>query len=399
MNLRKLRLIDYYAGGVLLLVFKLLTVSLGRLFHRNHDPRLRGTTVVVKMLGGGSLLLALPTLLGLKRAHPEKPFILVTTEAVLPFAQVLDVFDRLVVVRTNTGWGTIFSALKAFAQCLGCDTAIDLEVHSRLSTMFCLFTLARNRIGFYLDTAFWRRGIHTHLIFFNRFAPVHIFYSQIAFLLGTHPVSDEACRAHILKRLPAQKPHSENTLALGHGCSPLAPERMLESNHWVSLFNERALPADTHVHFLGSQEERASADKIISLLSPRFPTLTFLNDCGRLSLKDSLSLLAGAKAYWGIDSSLLHFARLLGIPSVSFWGPTHPNTLLKPMAGLKEEVFYAHAFCSPCLHIASKPPCGGNNLCIQKLFDKNISLKGEDSLLTVISPSEKTQARPSAPPG
>jgi ADP-heptose:LPS heptosyltransferase len=89
------------------------------------------------------------------------------------------------------------------------------------------------------------------------------------------------------------------------------------------------------------------------------------NVCG-LELPKSLARLAACRECWAIDSALLHYARLFGLRSVSFWGPTAPRTLLKP-APIDEEVHYAEVACSPCVHAAESPPCAGHNLCMTAL--------------------------------
>ena len=45
-----------------------------------------------------------------------------------------------------------------------------------------------------------------------------------------------------------------------------------------------------------------------------------------MTLQESLGELAGASGFWGVDSALLHYARILGVRCVSYWGPTDPRT-------------------------------------------------------------------------
>src|SRR5437870_11602718 len=81
------------------------------------------------------------------------------------------------------------------------DTIVDLEVYSQLTTVFSLLTLARNRIGFYIASTYWRRNVLTHLVFFNRARGVFHFYSAAALLLGAQPASREEVHAHLLARV------------------------------------------------------------------------------------------------------------------------------------------------------------------------------------------------------
>ena len=50
---------------------------------------------VVKFLGGGSLTLAAPALLALKKRYPDAEFLLLTTPAVRANAELLGIYDRI----------------------------------------------------------------------------------------------------------------------------------------------------------------------------------------------------------------------------------------------------------------------------------------------------------------
>jgi ADP-heptose:LPS heptosyltransferase len=77
---------------------------------------------------------------------------------------------------------------------------------------------------------------------------------------------------------------------------------------------------------------------------------------------------------WAVDSGLLHIARLLGIASRSFWGPTMPSQRLRPIEGLREQVRYRPFICSPCVQAAGRPPCGGYNLCMISMAEESPDL-------------------------
>ena len=189
MNLNIEKTIDYYVGGFLLLVVKPVVCAIGKILHRDHTLTIRGPILFIKMMGGGSLLLALPLILGLKQANPSKSVWIVTTPSVKPFAEILGAFDRIIIIDNRSIHRLILTAAKALLQCLATDTVIDLEVHSRLTTLFSLFTMARNRLGFYLERVFWRKNLHTHLIFYNCFPPSSFFLSLFFFLVLTFIVS------------------------------------------------------------------------------------------------------------------------------------------------------------------------------------------------------------------
>ena len=372
MNLRLKQRLDWVAGGILIALLRPPVWLLGRLLRRDHALRVGGRVCVFKLVGGGSLVIAYPALLGLRRRHPATELSLLCTRAVAPFAETLHIFDRLIVIDDSSLPRLLGTAFAAWRRLLGTDTVIDLEVHSRLSTVYSLLTCARNRIGFYLESAFWREGLHTHLIFFNRFSGSYLFYEKLVELLGAEPATADACREHLLAGLPAPEPRPPlHTVCIGHACSELGRERMLAPAHWVKVLTDEDGDArERRLVFLGGRADRGDAERILAPFRAARPQHTYENRCGELSLAQSLSLLAAADEFWGIDSALLHYARLLRKPCLSFWGPTHPESRLEPVPGLDERVLYRKVPCSPCIHVAEAPPCGGNNVCIRNLFAK-----------------------------
>ena len=371
MNLGQKQKLDYYVGGGLIFFLRPLVFALGHLLRRDHEHRAGGAVCVQKLVGGGSLLLAFPALLGLRKQRPDAEISLLCSREVAAFAETLGVFDRLIVIDDSSPLRLVRSSLSAWWACLGVDTVVDFEVHSRLSTIFSVFTGARNRLGFFLHDVFWRRGLHTHLIFFNRYSGSYFFYEKAMELVGAEPATMAECGARVREHLPSvpdARP-AERT-CIGASCSDLAPERMLTPEHWRRVFVERASGAEArHFVFLGAARDRALAEEILEKARAALPQHRYENRCGELALPESLAELAGASEYWGVDSGLLHYARLFGLRCLSWWGPTDPATRLKPVVGLEEEVVYRKLPCSPCVHLAEAAPCRGNNLCIQNLFE------------------------------
>ena len=377
MDLRTRKLLDYSLGGFLIGVLKPFVMLLGQLLHRDHTPVLRDRVAVIKLMGGGSLVIAFPALLGLKEQYPFCRFILVTTPAVAPFGEALGLFDEIIILNDRRGLGSLIgSTLRALGKLNGIDTVIDLEVYSRLTTVLSALTRARNRVGFYLETVFWREGLSTHLVFFNRFSGNHLFYEAIAALFGALPASREACADMVMAGIQTRDaPDASPTLdgspqalrashaALGFACSDLGRERMLNAEQWARVLPPR-LRGFTDVHRVGSSADHETAAALMDRLQRDLPAIRWHNDCDGRPLQESLRLLSECALFLGIDSAMLHFARLFALPTKSFWGPTDPATLLKDFDPHREEVTYFKIPCSPCIHVAEFPPCRGNNVCM-----------------------------------
>jgi ADP-heptose:LPS heptosyltransferase len=370
MNLRLKLLIDYYAGGLIHALLKLPTILLGKIMRRDHELVHCSSITIIKMLGGGSLVVAYPALLALKQSGQARRLRLVASPAVRPFGEMLGVFDEIVTIRDQSLAALVFDSLRAIRRLFGCEAIIDMEIHSRLTTVFALLTCARNRVGFYSGMSFWRRNLSTHLLFCNISNGIYDFYDQLAALFGAEVPDFETCsstfRSHL--KLPASRPPASMKLGVAPCCSGLSNERTLHSAEWVRIFQRAVASGDIatpcEVSLFGAPSDRATLDELGRLLSAALPGLETVNHAGK-KLPESVALLDSLDRVYCIDSALLHFARLIGKPTVSFWGPTDPRVLLRPSAIAPETVHYAKLTCSPCVHVANRPPCQGNNLCMR----------------------------------
>jgi ADP-heptose:LPS heptosyltransferase len=369
-------MLDNYAGRLGIAIVRPAAMLLGLVLRRDHHLSVDREIVWVKMLGGGSLLLAGPMLLGMRRAYPNAKMVLITTPTVKPFAELTGAFDEYRVIDDRSAMKILWSAASALFRTLRADCIVDLEVHSRLTTVFTTLTMARNRIGFWLEDIYWRRGLASHLIFFNRSSASYHFYDRVADLFSVAPADREVCRTALIEACgqttaPAR---TDGVVSIGFACSELGRERMLTPAQWVRVFEKHLLPTHHTFNFLGGPGDRVTADAIVAAISSVFPQLTLNNCCGKYSLRQSVLALFEAPDFWGVDSSLLHLARITGACCISYWGPTDPATRLRPDNRIQEIAIYRKIACSPCVHTSEEPPCCGDNRCIKGLFGEDVPL-------------------------
>ena len=375
MNLRSKLFLDYYFGGFLHAVLRIPTILLGKLLRRDHDLSGCREIAILKLLGGGSLVIAYPALLALRRLPCLEKLTLITTPAIAPFGALLGVFDEIVIVRDDQGLLTLaVDSVQAFRKFFRHDALIDLEIHSRLTTVFALLTAARNRIGFFTGISFWRRYLNTHLLFCNITNGIYDFYDQLAVLFGASPVDAGECEREFRSRLGEYGFAGDLLrLAIAPACSGLSRERMLRHEEWVDVVAHRIAqcePAVAELHLLGAPADRAEIEQMATLLDERFQGRAVVrNHAGKTSLQESVRIIAAMDEVLCIDSALLHFSRLLGRRTVSFWGPTDPRTLLRPSSSGLDEIHYVKIPCSPCVHMSHQPPCKGQNICMRLAVD------------------------------
>lgn len=90
MKINTIKLIDYYAGNLFIAILKPVVSLFGLFVRRNHRLELKNNVTFVKLLGGGSLVIAFPSLLGLRKKYPDLKMNIVTTQGVAPFARSLE---------------------------------------------------------------------------------------------------------------------------------------------------------------------------------------------------------------------------------------------------------------------------------------------------------------------
>jgi hypothetical protein len=75
-------------------------------------------------------------------------------------------------------------------------------------------------------------------------------------------------------------------------------------------------------------------------------------------------------------------------PTVCLFGPAHPEHYGQDLDYV--DIFYSQVFCSPCLYEADKPPCHGNNICMQRIRPEPVV----QAVLRFVGPNWQDKASP-----
>jgi ADP-heptose:LPS heptosyltransferase len=95
--------------------------------------------------------------------------------------------------------------------------------------------------------------------------------------------------------------------------------------------------------------------------SPRLHNLQ-----GKTSLKESMSVLAGAKLCVGNDSGMNHIAEAYGVPCVTIFGPTDPRFGFRPH-GEKSTFVSRELWCKPCSTTGAKECYRERHFCMEEI--------------------------------
>jgi ADP-heptose:LPS heptosyltransferase len=383
------RKLDKYIGYCLIVLLLPVTRLLGILLRRNH--RLQKTPqhiLFIKLLGLGSLVVASGSIQAMRQKYPHARFILLTDSNIADGIEPFQVFDDIWRVDTSSLSVTISTALKFITHSWRLKDlwVADLEVYSKLTTVYALLTLARNRFGFYLRPVFFRKYLNTHNIPFKQSACLEDNYYHMAQVItGSDlvPAADQS----VIREDEWQRPY----IILNNTCSSLAPVRKLPDATFAAVCDWILTHTGYRVAFLGTANDKSDIDHFVDEhLAAYKQKGRLFNIAGALDFEAYYSFIADKGVCMvTIDSGPLHIARKLGLPTVSIWGPTDPLSYIKIPAEQEKRHLYVYnkVSCSPCVHHYESLPCGGNNICMKEIPAENI-IEKIDTLLQHLNEQE-----------
>lgn len=349
----------------------------GWILRRDHsiDPNMTRRIVVAKLVGMGSIIQATPLLRALKHRFPQARLTFLTLEGNRGLVQrlagvdeILCLDDRGMVRMFWTTLRTLFGLMRRRV-----DHYFDLEIYSGFACLLALFSLARNRLGLYRHSNRFKRGIYTHLVYFNTRMPVRRIYLQLGRMAGVPPDSedrlgtiriDPADRAGLKRELSdvGLKP-GDRYILVNPNASDLLIERRWPEGHVLEALT--LLTKQGHnVVLMGSPAEAGFVQSLCRRM-PETAKERVFNSAGRLSLGEAFALIEDALCVLTNDTGPMHMAFALGRPTVCLVGPADPvhYSLDKP----EIVTLYAPVPCSPCIYEVDHPPCRGDNVCMQRL--------------------------------
>ena len=322
--------------------------------------------VFIKIVGGGSLLIAAPSIYAIKKKYPAYKIKLFCSPSVVPFAKALNIFDEIYSVSLNNPLSFISSFIFYFYRITFSEHIINLEIYSKLASLMTLYTMSKNRIGLYPSFSHLQAHLINKPIFISNQHPVYEGYTNIANALGCHNISflkfKEYFKLNHKIKLPAVKKYT----VIAPFCSDIYKERELSAPQLKAIILSLHLPKNTQFILLGGSNDLDKSTSFENVLVKN--NYNIKNNVGKTSIKEVIAILNQAKMLITIDSGILHLARLLGTQTISYWGPSDPATRLFEQSHL-DQTIYNRIACSPCVHSLDKAPCYGNNLCMKQYFE------------------------------
>lgn len=396
MRLQLKYLIDTLLGRPLVAALNVLAYPLGKILHRDHSIETTRVIVLCKLMGLGSIVQITPLIAALRERFPEARIVFLTRKANQAYCERLHVITETLAIDDGSLMrlgATMWAALRRiWAQ--RADLFINLEVYSNLGALLAITSCARNRVGYYMtprDQRAW--GIYTHMVYFNRSAPIAEVYLQAARCLGIEVLDDALVPPRVTpddvatlhRTLARHRTPDSSYILVNPNSSELSHERRWPAASFAELMRRvHATHPEHQFIIIGGPGEEATGAELSALMAdaPQFP-LTDLS--GQLSMPELIALIQGARALITNDSGPMHLAFSLRVPTVALFGPVSPAHYGGTQATTRA-MLYHHLYCSPCVHHFLVSPCGGDNQCMKLITPDEVVgaleavLSGSDSL-------------------
>jgi ADP-heptose:LPS heptosyltransferase len=359
-------------------LFNAMARVFGKIMRRDHSVTSSNVRriVVAKLIGMGSILQATPLLKALREQYPAARITFVTMRSNRELVKRLSCVDEVLVLDDRSVLRMALTTLQTIGALVRsrADLYFDLEVYSAFASLLALCAMTRNRLGFYRRSAAFKKGIYTHLVYFNTRMPVRRLYLQLGRVagipagqsefMGPIQVHDQE-RLAVLQRL-AEAPGwrtEEPYIVVNPNASDLLLERRWPAESVIEAIR-RLISSGNQIALMGAPNEAGFVQSLYEMLAPE-EQFRCVNTAGRLSLGELLALIEGAACVLTNDTGPMHMSIAMQRPTVCLFGPANPEHYGQDLPYV--EIFYAQVFCSPCLYEADEPPCNGNNICMQRI--------------------------------
>jgi ADP-heptose:LPS heptosyltransferase len=373
MNLQFKRRLDFILGNFLVAINLVAAKTLGFLLKRNHTIEKEPSTIIfIKMLGLGSVFLASNAILAVRQKYPKAKFILIAGSGIKPGLEPIGLFDEILEIRDHNFRVLLKDSMSVFFNIWKMKKVwvADLEVYSKLTTVFALWTFAINRFGFILNPVRFRINMNTHNIYFNQFVNVEENYIRLVEAMGAKVTEN----FYLNNYLPSGRTGEIDYpyIAVNNTCSDLSLERKCPDKLLAEICRWILQNTSYQLVFTGAPVDRPKIANFITIQFNNEELLRIKNIAGELAFENYYTFLyRQCAAMLTIDSAPLHIAKKLSVPTLSLWGPTNPVNLSK--TDKRNFVYYLAKHCSPCVHHTEILPCKGDNTCMKDMDKKIIT--------------------------
>lgn len=360
MNIKQQILVDKYIAKPVAYFFNFIVRILGKLLYINHSLEKEFKTIAIaKFKGMGSIIQSTPMINAIKNKYPNAEIIFISTKAneillkkITWIDTVVCIDDTNLVKFISSNITSLFFLIKKRP-----EVYFDLEIYSDYSTLFTLFTLSTNRVGFYLRSSSFRMGIYTHMMFFNPRVPISNVYLQLSMLLGCD--TRNTTLYPLINDLNSFTFSQQGYIVINPNASDLRIERRWPKDKFVQLIKLILNEYPSKLIFIiGSKSEKEYSEEIASSIN----NLRVSNTAGTTTIDGLIEIIKNAELMITNDTGPMHLAFCTETPLICLFGPCSPEQY---GVSKNAHIIYKPVYCSPCVHDFEIAPCKGNNVCMQ----------------------------------
>lgn len=315
--------------------------------------------LVVRLSAMGDVAMTVHAVAALRRAYPDVAITMLTRRAWVPFFRDVERVDFLTLEGPNgeKGVARVFR-LAAEAAASGVTHVADLHDVLRTKLLRMLLRLRGCRVAkIDKEKALKERATRPTD---KDLTPLRHSVERYADVLGAigYPIELPKVMRH-QRVLPA--PFGERTEGRWIGLAPFSKQegKTYPSPQREQLVEMAAAEFDRVFIFSGGGAEREFAGAMES----RHPNVTAV--FGRIRLDEEVDLMANLDAMVSMDSSAMHMASLVGTPTVSVWGATHPATGFYGWGSSSENQVQLDLPCRPCSVYGERECALGDYRCMR----------------------------------
>jgi len=386
-----MRSMDYWIG-IPICFFLTILYKLQRLVglknpRYNERPK---NVLFIELAEMGSTVLACPAMKKIKRIYPDSNIHFLLFDHIKESMDIIKIVpkENVLTINSKNTFTLAKSTIKFIWKCRKkkIDTAINLEMFARYSTILSYLSGARKRSGFY---RYHQEGLYignflTHKVIYN--PHIHTAQSFIALVYalqapkGQVPLvkipaeeklevpkirSGKKTKERIWNMLREVNPgitSNKKLVIVNPNASKLISIRKWPLDNYAQLIKKLLQDKNVYIAITGVDSEKPDAEYICNIVNNK----RVLNLTGKTTLTELLDLFNIGKILITNDSGPAHFASLTAIHIFAFFGPETPK-LYKPLTD-KCTIIYSNYACSPCVSAYNQrlSPCD-NNLCLKSI--------------------------------
>jgi ADP-heptose:LPS heptosyltransferase len=364
-------------------IINFAVIILGKMLKIDHSlDKPFKVIAVCKYKGMGSIIQSAPLLKTLRKNYPQSRIIYISSKENIKILEQIPEVDEVIFIDDSTLL-KLFTSFFPFVmrlQSRRIGIFIDLEVYSNFSTMITIFSMAKNRMGFYLNSMHYRLGNYTHMMYYNTRNSISEIYLQFARLLNCDPICTDLfsldsriTEINISKELSLDL-LKERYIVINPNASDLRIERRWGDSNFVKL---TSLISKNHPSYkivlIGSPGEAVYVEQIVKRIENKQNVFSL---AGKTDIPGLIAVIKNAFLFITNDSGPMHIAFSTQTTTIALFGPCSP---MQYKINSNCYVIYENLYCSPCVHEFISPPCRGDNYCmksisVESVFEKATSI-------------------------